>query len=111
DELLRAAGRQPSDVKRTNSLFVVCGRDAAENARRVPVFRKFVTDFAHASDEEIMHTLRTGWNALVGTPAEVVDQIAAQAAAGVQELMLHWVDTDQMDGLQLLGEEVLPKLS
>src|SRR5262249_34606485 len=42
DELLRAAGRQPSDVKRTNTLFVVCGRSAAENARRVAGFRKFV---------------------------------------------------------------------
>ena len=73
-------------------------------------FHKFVPDFAHASDDEIRHTLRTGWNALVGTPAEVVDQIAAQAEAGVEELMLHWVDTDDMEGLQLLGEEVLPKI-
>ena len=110
DDLLRAAGRQPGDVKRTNSLFIVCGRDAAENSRRVAGFRKFVADFAQASDDEIRHTLRTGWNALVGTPAEVVDQIAAQAEAGVEELMLHWVDTDEMEGLQLLGEEVLPRI-
>ena len=35
---------------------------------------------------------------------------AEQAVTGVQELMLHWVDTDEMEGLQLLGEEVLPKI-
>lgn len=110
DDLLRAAGRQPADVKRTNSLFVVCGRDAAENARRVAGFRKFVPDFATASDDDIRHTLRTGWNALVGTPAEVVDQIAAQSAAGVEELMLHWVDTEEMEGLHLLADEVLPRI-
>jgi alkanesulfonate monooxygenase SsuD/methylene tetrahydromethanopterin reductase-like flavin-dependent oxidoreductase (luciferase family) len=110
DGLLQTAGRPPAGVKRTNSLFIVCGRDAAENARRVAGFRKFVTDFAYASDDEIRRTLRTGWNALVGTPAEVVDQIAAQAAAGVQELMLHWVDTDDTEGLHLLGEAVLPQL-
>jgi alkanesulfonate monooxygenase SsuD/methylene tetrahydromethanopterin reductase-like flavin-dependent oxidoreductase (luciferase family) len=110
DDLLRAAGRQPADVKRTNSLFIVCGRDAAENARRVAGFRKFVDDFKQASDDDIRHTLRTGWNALVGTPAEVVDQIEAQVDAGVEEIMLHWVDTDEMEGLQLLGEEVLPHI-
>jgi len=110
DELLRAAGRQPGDVKRSNSLFVVCGRDAAENARRVAGFRRFVPEFATAELEDIRHALRTGWNALVGTPAEVVDQIAAQAAAGVEELMLHWVDTEELEGLQLLADEVLPKI-
>src|SRR4029079_16152211 len=64
DDLLRAAGRQPADVKRTNSLFVSCGRDEAETARRVAGFRRFVPDFATAPLEEIRSTLRTGWNAL-----------------------------------------------
>jgi alkanesulfonate monooxygenase SsuD/methylene tetrahydromethanopterin reductase-like flavin-dependent oxidoreductase (luciferase family) len=47
-------------------------------------------------------------NALVGTPAEVVEQIHALRDAGVQELMLHWNDTVETDGLQLIAEEVLP---
>lgn len=108
DGHVRAANRQPQDVKRTLSLFIVCGRDAAENERRVKGFRGFVSDFAHASTDDIRHTLRTGWNAFVGTPAEVVDQMNAYAAAGVEEMMLHWVDTAEMEGLHLLSEQVLP---
>ena len=110
DDLVRAAGRQPPDVKRTNSVFVVCGRDAAENERRVTRFRRFVPEFANAPLDEILHTLRTDWHALVGKPDEVVEQIGAFAAAGVEELMLHWVDTSEMEGLHLLAEEVLPHL-
>ncbi len=110
DELVRAAGRQPQQVKRTNSVFVVCARDAAENARRVAGFRRFVPDFATAPLADILLTLRAEWHALVGTPAEVVEQIAALAAAGVEELMLHWVDTAELEGLELLAEQVLPQV-
>jgi alkanesulfonate monooxygenase SsuD/methylene tetrahydromethanopterin reductase-like flavin-dependent oxidoreductase (luciferase family) len=110
DDLLRAAGRPPEAVKRTTSVFVVCGRDAAENERRAASFRRFVPDFATAPLEDIRHTLRTGWNALVGTPAEVVDQIAAFAEAGVEELMFHWNDTSEMEGLELLADKVLPHI-
>jgi len=108
DGLLLAAGRQPGAVKRTTSVFAVCGRDAAENERRVAAFRRFVPDFATAPLEDIRQTLRTGWHALVGTPAEVVEQIAAYAEVGVEELMLHWNDTSEMEGLKLLAEQVLP---
>jgi hypothetical protein len=38
----------------------------------------------------------------------LVEQIRAREAAGVEELMLHWVDTDNQEGLELLAEQVLP---
>ena len=110
DDLIGASGRQPQNVKRTNSVFVVCGSDAAENERRVTRFRRFVPEFAKAPLDDILRTLRTDWHALVGKPDEVVEQIAAFAAAGVEELMLHWVDTSEMEGLHLLAEEVLTHL-
>jgi F420-dependent oxidoreductase-like protein len=111
DELVQAAGRQPQAVKRTTSVFVVCGRDAAENERRAAAFRRFVPDFATAPLADVLHTLRTGWQALVGTPDEVVEQIAAYAEAGVEELMLHWNDTSELEGLELLAEQVLPHVN
>jgi len=110
DDLLRAAGRKPGDVKRTNSVFVVCARDEGEFERRVAGFRGFVPEFAAAPQADILRDLREKWHALVGQPAEVVEQIRALAAAGVEELMLHWVDTDNQEGLELLAEEVLPAL-
>jgi F420-dependent oxidoreductase-like protein len=110
DDLLRAEGRQPGDVKRTLSVFIVCARDEAEFGRRLEGFRRFLTEFAATPQAEMLHTLRHGWNVLVGQPAEVVEQMKALEAAGVQELMLHWVDTDNQEGLELLAAEVLPAL-
>lgn len=110
DELAHKAGRAPEAIKRTNAIFIVCGRDEAEYERRLAGFRRFVPDFAQAAQADIMRTLRSDWHALVGRPAEVVEQIKALEAAGVQELMLHWVDTDNQEGLELLAEQVLPHI-
>jgi alkanesulfonate monooxygenase SsuD/methylene tetrahydromethanopterin reductase-like flavin-dependent oxidoreductase (luciferase family) len=108
DGMVQAAGRDPKAVKRTNSVFIVCGRDEAENERRVATFRRFWPDVADAALPEALQWLRTNLRALVGTPPEIVEQMAAYAEAGVEELMLHWVDTDETEGLQLLSEQVLP---
>jgi F420-dependent oxidoreductase-like protein len=108
DDLAHKAGRPPEAIKRTNTLFIVCGRDEAEYGRRVAGFRRFVPEFAHAAQADILRTLRNEWNALIGPPAEVVEQIKLLEAAGVQELMLHWVDTNNQEGLELLAEQVLP---
>ena len=108
DDLAHKAGRHPTDIKRSVTLFIVCGRNAAENERRVRVFRRFLPQHAHASVDDVRNGVRADMNALVGTPAEVVEQIHALRDAGVQELMLHWNDTVETDGLQLIAEEVLP---
>lgn len=109
DDLVRAAGRDPKAVKRTNSVFVLCGRNTAENERRAAGYRRFVTEFTDAPLEDIRQSLRTKWNALVGEPAEVADQMAALAEAGVEELMLHWVDNGDLEALDLFAEQVLPR--
>ena len=43
----------------------------------------------------------------VGTPAEVQAQIAAYGEAGVEELMLQWLDLDDLDGLEAFAAAVL----
>ncbi len=108
DELLRAAGRQPEDVKRTNTVFVICARDEAEFERRLAGFRRFVPGIAALPLADALAALREMLGALAGSPAEIVEQIKALEAAGVEELMLHWVDTDNQEGLELLAEQVLP---
>jgi alkanesulfonate monooxygenase SsuD/methylene tetrahydromethanopterin reductase-like flavin-dependent oxidoreductase (luciferase family) len=49
------------------------------------------------------------WNRVVGTPAQVVEQIGRYADAGLQRIMLMWRDQDDMAGLELLAKEVLPQ--
>ena len=47
----------------------------------------------------------------VGTANQVVDQLSHLAEAGVQRVMLQWLDLDEMDRLEALANTVLPQLS
>lgn len=44
DDLLRKAGRQPSNVKRTVLVPMLCGRNPAEIEAQIRAFRRFVPD-------------------------------------------------------------------
>jgi F420-dependent oxidoreductase-like protein len=110
DELLRAAGRQPSDLRRTMMSSLFFGRDLDEVERRIGGIRERVADFAGTSTEELIAALRDKRNAIVGTPDMIVEQIAAYAAAGVEELMLQWFDLGDVEGLRAFAEQVLPQV-
>jgi F420-dependent oxidoreductase-like protein len=95
DGLLRAAGRAPASVRR--SLMTGChfGLDEAGVRRKL----------GGRSREDLR---RSG--VVVGTADEVVDQLRAYAAAGVQRMMLQWLELDDLDGLEALARLVLPRL-
>jgi F420-dependent oxidoreductase-like protein len=93
DELLRASGRQPHDVRRSLMTGLVFGLD----------------------EDEVQRRLR-GWNAselterglIVGTPAEVKRQVGRLAEVGLQRVMLQWLNLDDLVGLEALAKAVLP---
>jgi F420-dependent oxidoreductase-like protein len=103
DDLLRAAGRQPADLRRTLMLPVFFGQDDAALERRLERLRP-----AAKSTAEIAASLRSERNAIVGTPDIVAEQIAAYAAAGVEELMLQWLEMDDIAGLRAFAHSALP---
>ncbi len=107
DELLRAAGRKPEDVRRTMMLTLFFGRDMQELDRRLS-WRHDQPELANKPLNAVIETLSTGGRALVGTPDMLVKQIHAYANAGVQELMLQWFDQDDIEGLQAFAASVLP---
>ena len=43
----------------------------------------------------------------MGTPSEVVDQLGGVAEAGVQRVMLQWLELDDLDRLEALARAVL----
>ncbi len=47
---------------------------------------------------------------IIGTGAEVVEQIGALAEAGVERFMLQWMDLDDMANLELLSRDVLTQV-
>jgi hypothetical protein len=47
---------------------------------------------------------------IVGTPDEVTDTIHVYAEAGVNELIIQWFAVEDLEGLQVLAEQVLPSI-
>lgn len=108
DELLRAAGRRPGDVRRTMMRPVYFGRDLDEVDRRLRGGLR--PELAGRPIAAVLDTLRREERAIAGTPAMIAEQIADDAAAGVEELMLQWLDLDDLAGLRAFATSVLPRL-
>jgi alkanesulfonate monooxygenase SsuD/methylene tetrahydromethanopterin reductase-like flavin-dependent oxidoreductase (luciferase family) len=47
---------------------------------------------------------------MVGTASEVVDLLEHQSEAGVQGVILQWLDLDDISGLEYVAAEVLPQV-
>ncbi len=94
DELLQEVGRQPEQVRRTLMTRAVSGRTTADVERKLA---------GHSADE-----LR-GRGAIVGTAPEVAEQLSSLEEAGVQRVMLQWLETDDIDGLEAMAQTVLPQ--
>jgi alkanesulfonate monooxygenase SsuD/methylene tetrahydromethanopterin reductase-like flavin-dependent oxidoreductase (luciferase family) len=107
DRLLEQSGRRPEDVRRTMTMEVVCWRTPDEQEARLRRARRF-PPLRDLSSQEILDTLR-GWpSAVIGTPEQVVSQIRAFEAVGVSEIVLRWLDAEDIEGLEILASEVLP---
>ena len=111
DELVVAAGRQPSAVKRTLMQQVVCYRNEAELGRRLQWLAPRTPASPGQSPTALLDVLRgRSPNAIVGSPAQVIEQIHAYGDAGVDEIMVQRLDLDDIEGLQIIAEDVQPHL-
>jgi alkanesulfonate monooxygenase SsuD/methylene tetrahydromethanopterin reductase-like flavin-dependent oxidoreductase (luciferase family) len=106
DRLLVAAGRRPSDVRRTMNTPVFCGRTPAELERRLRGIRR-EPGFEAMPLDALVAALRARQGAIIGTPEEVVAQLRACAAAGIAEVSVPWFDADDLEGLEHLATAVL----
>lgn len=95
NDLLAEQGRDPSTVRRSMMTGSCFGKDEATLERNL--------------NGQSREQLR-GNGILVGTPNEIVDQLGALAAVGVQRVMVQWLDLDDIDGLEAMANGVLPQL-
>lgn len=105
DELLHAEGRPTSAVRRTLMTNLTFASDRESLARRL-----HLADAGGNSLEAAVANIHTTRKNIVGTPEMVREQIAAYAAAGVDEIMMQWLDLDDIDGLRAFADTVLPSL-
>lgn len=101
DELLHEQGRQPGAVRRSFMTGLIFGRDEAELQAKLGGRAQGGGGGQSADD------LRAS-GLVVGTPPQVVEQVNRYAEAGVQRIMLQWLDLDNLQGLETLARAVLP---
>ncbi|MBL7161131.1 MAG: TIGR03560 family F420-dependent LLM class oxidoreductase [Anaerolineales bacterium] len=99
DELLAEGGRQPSEVRRSMMTGCEFGVNNAEVKKKVKARTK-----GKLSPKELH-----GRGLMVGTANEIVEQLGELAEAGLQRVMLQWLDLDDVDGLEALAKGVLPQ--
>jgi F420-dependent oxidoreductase-like protein len=92
DKLLVARGRAPASVRRSLMTGTLFGRDQAEFQRVL-------------GSRDLQQARASG--VLCGTPAEFQDQLSRLAVAGVQRVMLQWLDLDDLDRLEGLARALL----
>ena len=109
DELIDREGRQPKDVRRTMTFIPICGRNPAELEARLSWIRRVVPMFAAMPLDALTGMLQESFNAFVGTPEELIEQIRKYAAAGADEVMLQFAGLDDFEGLEVLAEHILPE--
>jgi F420-dependent oxidoreductase-like protein len=97
DELLAAAGRPAGDVRRSLMAGCLFGRDTAEVERKIARFNDTVAGVHERG-------------LAVGTGEQMVEQLGRWAEAGVQRIMLQWLELDDLDGLEAMAKAILPQV-
>jgi F420-dependent oxidoreductase-like protein len=94
DELLKAAGRKPESVRRS----------MMTGLRFAPT--KKALDEALASRKQTVDELRKR-GVVVGVGEGIKEQLAGLEQAGLQRIMLQWMDLDDVKGLATLAKAIL----
>lgn len=97
NQLLDVNGRKPEDVHRSMMTGVVYAESEAALQEKISL--RYNGKF---STEELLNR-----GLVVGTPGSIIDQLGKLEVAGVQRIMLQWLDLDDLDGLESFSARVL----
>ena len=94
NELLVVGGRQLESVRRSMMTNCIFGKDETALQQKIAARGRTL--------EELQKR-----GVIVGGPGAVKEQLQALEKAGVQRIMLQWLDLDDLDGLEALAKAVL----
>lgn len=95
DQLISEVGRQPSDIRRSVMTRVVLAQDEADARRTLD----------GGDPQELRER-----GALIGDVEAIVEGLSGLREAGASEVMLQWMDMDDLAGIESLGSDVIPCL-
>jgi F420-dependent oxidoreductase-like protein len=105
DVACEAIDRDPSTLRRSLMITTVIGEDrAAVVARVAEMFARWgddrdAADYVAAGDP----------TDLIGTPEQVLERLAAYAAEGIRKVLFQYFVHDDLETLELIGREVIPR--
>jgi alkanesulfonate monooxygenase SsuD/methylene tetrahydromethanopterin reductase-like flavin-dependent oxidoreductase (luciferase family) len=97
DQLLTEQGRNPAQVRRSLMTGCIFGEDDKQVTAKV----KDRGDGKFTPDDLRQRGM------IVGTSEEILAQLKVLADAGVQRVMLQWLDLDDLDGLKAMAAGIL----
>jgi F420-dependent oxidoreductase-like protein len=94
NEMLVRAGREPGSVRRSMMTGCVFGKDEAALHKKIRFYGKML--------EEVQQR-----GAVAGSISEIKEQLQALETAGLQRIMLQWLDLDDLESLEALAKAIL----
>ncbi|GAB4515965.1 MAG: LLM class F420-dependent oxidoreductase [Anaerolineae bacterium] len=101
NDLLAQAGRESGEVKRSMMTGTVFARTDAE-------LKEAIDERSRRASNDISADDLMGRGLIVGTPSMWVEQLGKLQEAGLQRIMLQWLNLDDIDGLEVIARDVLP---
>ena len=87
-------------------LGLLFGRDMNDLERRL----RETPRYAGLSLQSVIEASKASGSVLAGTPEMIIEQVHAYEQAGAAEVMLQWLDSNDIDGLRVFAASVLPHL-
>jgi alkanesulfonate monooxygenase SsuD/methylene tetrahydromethanopterin reductase-like flavin-dependent oxidoreductase (luciferase family) len=94
NDMLTKAGRSPESVRRSMMTGCVFGKDDAALNRKIRFYGKSLQDVQQGG-------------VVAGNISEIKEQLSALEQAGLQRIMLQWLDLDDLESLEALAKGVL----
>lgn len=94
NEMLVAAGREPESVRRSMMTGCVFGKDDAALDNKLRMYGK--------TPEELRQR-----GIVVGSLSDIKQQLQALEQAGLQRIMLQWLDLDDLESMEVLAKGIL----
>lgn len=109
-EQCQSIGRDPADIRRSVSMGLLIGRSEPEIEHRCRSIQRLMPELASVNTTEIPAAVRaSGW--VCGTPDDIVRQLHALAAVGINRVMLQHHDFGDGEVLKLIASEVIPAVA
>jgi len=94
NEMLKEAGREPESVRRSMMTGCVFGKNEAALNRKIKFYGQTLQEVQQGG-------------VVAGDLSAVKQQLAALEEAGLQRVMLQWLDLDDLESLETLAEGIL----